>query len=110
MNSSHHNSKAGLYRVVFIILLILTVLTVLIAQVNLGKFNLPVAIFVATIKASLVLFVFMHLKTEDWITWIYATVPIVLLAIMIIGVFIDNPFRKNLVHVKTWESVESNSK
>jgi len=75
------------------VLLILTAITVAIAYVDMGNFNIVVAMFVASIKAVLVATYFMHLKFEDTMTRFYAIVPLLLLAIMIGGVFIDNPFR-----------------
>ena len=42
------------YQLTFIALLILTIFTVLISRVDLGFLNTPVAIAVATLKASLV--------------------------------------------------------
>jgi caa(3)-type oxidase subunit IV len=46
---------------VFGVLIGLTVVTVAVAQVDLGPANLPVAIAIAVVKASLVAAVFMHL-------------------------------------------------
>ena len=46
-------------------LLFLTIVTVLVAQVHLGPFNLIVAMAIATIKASLVAMVFMHLFYDN---------------------------------------------
>jgi cytochrome c oxidase subunit 4 len=43
-------------------LLLLTVITVAVAGVDLGRFNLEIALAIATIKASLVLLYFMHMR------------------------------------------------
>jgi cytochrome c oxidase subunit 4 len=43
---------------------VLTVLTVAVARVHLGAANVPVALAIATVKASLVALFFMHLKYE----------------------------------------------
>jgi cytochrome c oxidase subunit IV len=50
------------YAVIITTLLILTGLTVAAAYVNLGKFNIVVALAIATVKASLVVLFFMHAK------------------------------------------------
>jgi cytochrome c oxidase subunit 4 len=107
---SHHGSHSGngyadqlghivprkVYLNVFLSLLALTVITVLVAHIDISPgWNLVLALFVATIKAVLVLLFFMHLKYEDKITWLYVLFPIVLVAIMIGGVYSDNPFRFN---------------
>jgi hypothetical protein len=41
----------------------------------------------------LVALFFMHLKYEKLTTWLYAAFPIILLAVMMGGIFLDNPFR-----------------
>jgi cytochrome c oxidase subunit 4 len=91
--STHEEHHGPSYIVILGILLVLTVVTVAVAYVDMGNFNIVVAMFVASIKALLVAMYFMHLKFEDTMTRFYAVVPILLLAIMIGGVFIDNPFR-----------------
>jgi cytochrome c oxidase subunit IV len=74
-------------------LLFLTVVTVLAAQVDMGKWNIVGALLIASVKASLVIAVFMHGLYENKIVWTYIVIPFILLAIMIGGVFTDNPFR-----------------
>ena len=78
---------------VLIALLVLTVVTVLAAQVDLGKWNIVGALVIASIKASLVIAIFMHGKYENKIIWTYILIPFILLAIMIGGIFTDDPFR-----------------
>mgnify|MGYP006273874009 CR=1 FL=1 len=78
---------------ILIALLVLTVITVAAAQVDLGKWNIVGAIVIATIKATLVISVFMHGKFENKVILTYMIVPFVLLIIMILGVFTDDPFR-----------------
>jgi cytochrome c oxidase subunit IV len=45
-----------------VILLVLTIVTASVAFVNLGAFNPVVALLIATIKATLVILFFMHVK------------------------------------------------
>lgn len=80
---------------ILITLLCLTVITVLAAQVDLGKWNIVGALLIASVKASLVILVFMHGKYENKIIWTYILIPFILLAIMIGGVFTDDPFRSH---------------
>ncbi len=49
---------------VFIALLVFTVITVLVSCVNLGRFNIGVALVIAVFKALLVAAYFMHLNSE----------------------------------------------
>ncbi|MFN8059799.1 MAG: cytochrome C oxidase subunit IV family protein [Vicinamibacterales bacterium] len=58
----HHVSSVGLYLTIFGSLMALTFLTVAIAYVDLGPLNLPVAVGIACVKATLVILFFMHVK------------------------------------------------
>ena len=51
-----------MYATIITTLLILTGITVGAAYVNLGRFNIVVALAIATIKATLVVLIFMHAK------------------------------------------------
>ena len=57
---------------VYVGLLILTGLTVAAAGIDVGAFNLPIAMLIASCKAGLVLAYFMHIKYEK--TYIQAFV------------------------------------
>ena len=59
---SEHIVSAGLYWLIFAILIAATFLTAWIATVDLGPFNTVVALAIATTKASLVVLIFMHVK------------------------------------------------
>jgi cytochrome c oxidase subunit 4 len=61
----HHVSPVWEFSIVFGALLILTILTYLVSFAGLGPASLPVAMFIAFIKGSLVVGFFMHLKYED---------------------------------------------
>jgi len=45
-------------------LLVLTVITVAVRYIDLGEFNMPVALGVAVVKATVVMLVFMHLRWD----------------------------------------------
>ena len=47
-------------------------ITVLVSYVDLGMMNVVVALLIASVKASLVALVFMHLKSEDRLVWGFA--------------------------------------
>jgi cytochrome c oxidase subunit IV len=59
---SEHVSSLKLYIGIWITLLIGTGLTVAVAKIPLGPFNAIVALSIATIKATLVVLFFMHVK------------------------------------------------
>jgi len=62
---SHGSYSTKPYFVVFAILMILLVVTVAAAYVHLGWLNIPVAMGIATIKAALVIWYFMHVKDSS---------------------------------------------
>ena len=59
---SEHISSVKLYIGIWLALLAGTILTVLAARVDMGPFNPIVALAIATIKATLVVLFFMHVK------------------------------------------------
>ena len=64
-DSEHHIIPLPVYVKIFGTLIILTVVTVLAARFDFGSMNAVVAFFIATVKASLVLGFFMHLKYDN---------------------------------------------
>ena len=71
-SGTHHIIPLKTFVYVLIALLFLTVVTVAIGQVDFGEFNLIVGMAIATVKASLVLAFFMHLKYDDrFYLWIF---------------------------------------
>jgi len=58
----HTTHSQGFYLAIGAVLLILTATTVGAAFVNLGPFNPIIALLIATIKATLVVLFFMHVK------------------------------------------------
>jgi cytochrome c oxidase subunit IV len=59
---TEHIVPPGTYLAIILTLLFLTALTVAAAYVNLGRFNIVVALAIATVKATLVVLFFMHAK------------------------------------------------
>jgi len=100
-HNSHSHGSEGLGHIVpfkiflnvFLTLVALTVVTVAVSRVDFGAMNIVVAMVIASIKAGLVAMFFMHLKYENKLVWMYVAFPLILLAILLAGVFIDNPFR-----------------
>jgi len=60
--AEHTSRSQGFYLAIGVILLMLTATTVGAAFVNLGPFNPIIALLIATIKATLVVLFFMHVK------------------------------------------------
>ena len=64
---SEHIVSAGLYWLIWFLLIVGTIVTALVARVDLGSFhgldfNTIVALLIATSKASVVVLIFMHVK------------------------------------------------
>lgn len=94
-NQTHQegHSHGKQYGTIFGILVFLTIITVGASRIDFGTMNLVIAMLIASVKAGLVALIFMHLKHENPLTWLYALFPIVLLALLIGLVFLDGPFR-----------------
>lgn len=92
-NESHtHIVKYRTYIFVLLALLVLTFLSVAITGIDLGRLAVMGALLLATIKSSLVLWHFMHLKYESpIIRLMVAGVLFVFLAVIIVT-FLDYGF------------------
>jgi cytochrome c oxidase subunit 4 len=81
---SEHVSSQKLYIGIWITLLAGTLLTVLAAAIDLGPFNAVVALTIATIKATLVVLFFMHVKyTHERLTKVVIVSALFWLAILL---------------------------
>ena len=93
---SEHKHEPVAYRtfiLIWIALLALTGITIAISRVPLGPLNVWVALGIAALKSSLVLFFFMHLKQETRLFRLGLLVLLVILAIFIGMTFIDTLYR-----------------
>ncbi len=66
----HHVTPPGLYYGIFGALIALTAITVAVAFADLGWLNTPIALIIATIKASLVILFFMHVRWSTPLIWV----------------------------------------
>lgn len=71
------------YLKVWAALMVLLILTIGLAQLNLGPFNLAVALLIAFAKAILIALIFMHIKGSHPILHIVAGVGLFWFAIML---------------------------
>ena len=65
-----HLVPVSLYVVIWASLMVFTALTVFAATVELGIFNIVVALLIATIKGTLVILFFMHLRYSTELTMV----------------------------------------
>jgi len=93
---SEHKHEPVPYRTFFLVwvaLLTLTGITIGVSRVHLGPLNIWVALGIAALKSSLVIFIFMHLKQEARLFKIGLLVMLTILAIFIGMTFFDVLYR-----------------
>lgn len=81
------------YALIWVGLLLLTWLTVTVARMHIGTWSVLSALVIATVKASLVLLFFMHLKYEKRIFTFMFLATVATLAVFIGFTFFDIAFR-----------------
>ena len=81
---SNHVLPKKTYYIVAAALMVLLALTVGAAEVNLGEFNIIVALAIAFVKAMLVVLYFMHVKYNRRLVWVFASGGVLWLLIMVI--------------------------
>ena len=91
--SHHEPTSYGMYFVTWFALIFLTAITVTAAGLHLGNAGVLVALLIATVKASIVLWLFMHLKYEDATFHRLLLIVITTMAIFIGMTFTDTLFR-----------------
>lgn len=75
---------------VFATLMVLTFLTVAATWINLGWFNLPIAMGIATVKATLVALYFMHLRYDSPINGLALLLALFFVAVFILITLLDS--------------------
>ncbi len=69
--SGHHIPKKTYY-LIFAVLMVLLAMTVGVAYIDLGRtLNIIIAMTIATIKATLVVLYFMHVRYSSRLTWLF---------------------------------------
>ncbi len=94
----HHVPKATLFKV-FGALVFLTLLTVAASRVHLGPLNVPVAIGIAVIKASLVVTFFMALKYDNKVNALVMMIGVIFVGVFLTFTLFDTAFRGDLSNV-----------
>jgi cytochrome c oxidase subunit 4 len=91
--SGKHVVAPRTFILAWVCLLCLTGLTIKVAHMELGPWTMAVNITISSIKASLVLWFFMHLKYERRLVKLLLFVPIITVSIIIVLTFSDVWFR-----------------
>ena len=92
---SDHVSPVSMYVTIFSALMVLTAVTVAAAFLNLGPFNFSVAMLIAGFKASLVVWYFMHVKDQSYLTKLTVATGLFFLTILLGMSLIDYVSRDN---------------
>jgi cytochrome c oxidase subunit 4 len=83
----------GIYVLVWLGLLALTGLTVAVAGIDIGGYTIATALIIASVKAYLVLTIFMHLRSESKVFRVFVLVALFFLIISLILLFSDYSFQ-----------------
>jgi cytochrome c oxidase subunit 4 len=97
---SEHADSLPLYRNVFLALMALTSVTVAVAFVDLGFMSDVVALGIATVKASLVLLYFMHVRHSSALTKLTIASGVVFFLILVAFTLSDTITRQLLGTVR----------
>lgn len=92
-NHGNHISSDSLNWKVLIVLLILTTLSILAIKIHIGAFTVALALLLASVKVTIVLTYFMHLKFENSLLRLMVAGVFLLFAVVIAITFIDYYFR-----------------
>jgi cytochrome c oxidase subunit IV len=90
----HHISTPQLFRNVLITLLVLTAITVAVSRVDFGSANMLIAMAIASVKASLVIAFFMHMKWDTGINKITFLSAFLFLSLLFIFTLADQATRR----------------
>jgi cytochrome c oxidase subunit 4 len=85
----HHVVGKGTYYFIFGSLMVLTGVTTGVAYIDLGLLNTPVAMAIATLKMTLVILYFMHLRYSTRLTWAVALSAFFFLIVLFALTFTD---------------------
>ncbi len=79
----HSVTPVRTYVLIWLTLSILTVVTFYVSTINLGPFNIVVALAIAAIKMSLVIWFFMHVRTDNPLTKLFCFAGFFWIAILL---------------------------
>ena len=85
----HHVTSIPLYIGIFLALMVLTAITIWAGMQDFGALNTIVALGIASLKATLVLLFFMHLRHSSRLTWVVVIVSFVMVGILFMMTYSD---------------------
>jgi len=95
-HAEHHITPKKTLIQVFVALITLTAITVFAAQIDLGPLNVPIALSIAIVKASLVVVIFMALKHDNRMNAVIFLVGAVFVVVFLVLTLFDTAYRGDL--------------
>jgi cytochrome c oxidase subunit IV len=89
----HHVTSSKTFMTVLLTLLFLTIITVAASRVDFGSANLLIAMLIASVKAALVIAIFMHVKWDTAINKIVFLSSFLFLSLLLIFTLADEATR-----------------
>ena len=89
-HNEHHVTPVKTYVLVWLALVVATISTYLVAEsVDIGRWNILVALLIAGGKMSLVIYFFMHVRFNDPLTKLFVVTGFIWLVILIVMTMTD---------------------
>ncbi len=82
--STGHVVPTRVYLTVFAALMLLLIVTVAVAFVPLGSLNLPIAMLIAVVKATIIVMYFMEVKYGSRLLWVFVSSSFLFLVIFLV--------------------------
>jgi len=107
-SSSHvHIPKVGTLVAIWATLIAFTLITALVATLNLGEWNIVVALGIAVTKASLVAWVFMGVRYSTNLTRLFCVAGLVWLSILVLLTYSDYSSRGWTYQAQPWSNTKA---
>jgi cytochrome c oxidase subunit 4 len=97
-----HIPKVGTLVAVWATLIVATALTSAVSYIELGWFNIVIALLIAVTKASLVVWIFMGVRYTTNLTKLFVVAGIVWLGILVLITFSDYSTRSWIYQAQPW--------
>lgn len=99
---THPVASVKTYALVFAALIALTITTVAVSKIELGEYNFVCAMTIAVIKASLVVWFFMHVRNSTSMTRLFVVAGLFWMSILIVFTVSDYISRGWLPRPNWW--------
>ena len=84
VHSEAHHVSLATYIAVFVALMVLLVATIAVTYIDVGRWNIIIALSIAVAKAALIVTYFMHIRYADGVTRLYSLVGFLWFGLLIL--------------------------